>query len=78
MAGRRWSWCGGCIHSICGHVVPTQYYGYWDFGKVWSEDPAWVGSESLSSAGVGAHLEVAKDLPKGEDCSERTDAPMSS
>jgi hemolysin activation/secretion protein len=49
-------------HQIKDFVVPTQYYGYWDIGKVWSETPRFVGSQSLSSAGVGAHVQVAKDM----------------
>ena len=49
-------------HQIKDFVIPTQYYGYWDIGKVWSEQPAYTGSESLSSAGVGAHVQVGKDL----------------
>jgi hemolysin activation/secretion protein len=47
-------------HQIKDFVVPTQYYGYWDIGKVWSEKPRFVGSQSLSSAGVGVHVQVAK------------------
>ncbi|MCY1312451.1 hypothetical protein D9M70_628780 [compost metagenome] len=31
-------------------------------GKVWNEKPRWTSSESLSSAGVGAHFQVARDL----------------
>lgn len=49
-------------HQIKDLVIPTQYYGYWDVGKVWSEKPRFVGSESLASAGIGAHVQVAKDL----------------
>ncbi|SDJ33660.1 Hemolysin activation/secretion protein [Pseudomonas delhiensis] len=49
------------LHTFRDHQVPTQYYAFWDFGKVWSEDPSWVSSESLSSAGFGAHLQVFKD-----------------
>lgn len=49
-------------HQIKDFIVPTQYYGYWDIGKVWSEKPRYTGAESLSSAGVGAHVQVAKDL----------------
>lgn len=50
------------LHAFRDHEVPTQYYAFWDFGKVWSEDPSWVSSESLSSAGVGVHLQLLKDL----------------
>ncbi len=50
------------LHSINDHEVPTQYYAFWDMGKVWNEKPRWISSESLSSAGVGAHFQVAKDL----------------
>lgn len=50
------------LHTFRNKEVPTQYYAFWDFGKVWSEDPSWVSSESLSSAGVGVHLQVLKDL----------------
>ncbi len=49
------------IHTFRDHAVPTQYYAFWDFGKVWSEDPNWISSESLSSTGFGAHLQVFKD-----------------
>lgn len=49
------------IHTLKDYAIPTQYYTYWDFGKVWSQDPSWVSSESLSSAGVGAHLNIYKD-----------------
>ncbi|WP_421136539.1 ShlB/FhaC/HecB family hemolysin secretion/activation protein [Pseudomonas sp. NFX15] len=49
-------------HQVKDFVVPTQYYGYWDIGKVWSERPAYTGSESMSFAGVDAHVQVAKDL----------------
>jgi len=49
------------IHSFKDYAVPTQYYAFWDFGKVWSEDPSWVSTESLSSTGIGAHLNVFKD-----------------
>lgn len=49
------------IHTFKDHAVPTQYYAFWDFGKVWSEDPSWVSTESLSSTGIGAHLNVFKD-----------------
>lgn len=48
-------------HTVGNWTVPTQYYTYWDFGKVWSEDPSWTGTESLSSAGVGVHFQVFKD-----------------
>ena len=50
------------LHTFRDHEVPTQYYAFWDFGKVWSEEPSWVSAESLSSAGVGAHLQVFKDM----------------
>ncbi|WP_440466500.1 ShlB/FhaC/HecB family hemolysin secretion/activation protein [Pseudomonas sp. YH-1] len=49
------------IHTFKDYAVPTQYYAFWDFGKVWSEDPSWVSTESLSSTGIGAHLNVFKD-----------------
>ncbi|MEG1626481.1 ShlB/FhaC/HecB family hemolysin secretion/activation protein [Pseudomonas sp.] len=49
------------IHAFKDYAVPTQYYAFWDFGKVWSEEPYWVPTQSLSSAGVGAHLQVFKD-----------------
>lgn len=49
------------IHTFRDYALPTQYYTYWDFGKVWSQDPTWVSSESLSSAGFGAHVNVYKD-----------------
>ena len=49
------------IHTLKNHAVPTQYYTFWDFGKVWSKDPTWVSSESLSSTGVGAHYNVYPD-----------------
>ncbi|MNO03187.1 hypothetical protein D3C81_2238130 [compost metagenome] len=39
-----------------------QYYGYWDIGKVWNEKPRYASSESLASAGFGAHIQLAKDL----------------
>ncbi len=25
------------IHTFKDYAVPTQYYAFWDFGKVWSE-----------------------------------------
>ncbi|CAD5108943.1 ShlB/FhaC/HecB family hemolysin secretion/activation protein [Zestomonas carbonaria] len=50
------------LHSVNDYQVPTQYYGYWDIGKVWNEQPRYVGSESLASAGFGAHLQVARDM----------------
>ncbi|WP_154845543.1 hypothetical protein [Pseudomonas fluorescens] len=50
------------LRRIKDFVLPTQYYSYWDIGKVWSEEPRYVGSENLSSAGVGAHFQVLKDL----------------
>ncbi|MDG9924440.1 MULTISPECIES: ShlB/FhaC/HecB family hemolysin secretion/activation protein [unclassified Pseudomonas] len=50
------------VHSIKDHAVPTQYYGYWDVGRVWNEQPRALASESLASAGFGAHLQVAKDM----------------
>lgn len=49
------------IHTFKSYAVPTQYYAFWDFGKVWSEDPSWVSRESLSSTGIGAHLNIFKD-----------------
>lgn len=49
------------IHTFKDYAVPTQYYAFWDFGKVWSEEPNWISSESLSSTGIGAHLNVFKD-----------------
>jgi len=49
------------IHDIQDYAVPTQYYAFWDVGKVWSEKPAWARSESLASTGVGARLNVYKD-----------------
>ncbi|MGC4011318.1 MAG: ShlB/FhaC/HecB family hemolysin secretion/activation protein [Pseudomonas sp.] len=49
------------IHTFKDYAVPTQYYAFWDFGKVWSEDPSWVSTESLSSTGIGAHLNIFKD-----------------
>ncbi len=49
------------VHSFKDRAVPTQYYGFWDFGKVWNEDPSWVRSESLASTGFGARLNVFKD-----------------
>ncbi|PWU30833.1 ShlB/FhaC/HecB family hemolysin secretion/activation protein [Pseudomonas sp. RW407] len=48
-------------HEFFRHPVPTQYYGYWDVGKVWNEKPRYVNSESLASAGFGAHFQVASD-----------------
>jgi hemolysin activation/secretion protein len=50
------------IHALKGYAIPTQYYAFWDFGKVWSEDPSWESTQSLSSAGVGVHLQVFKDM----------------
>jgi len=50
------------LRKIKDFVLPTQYYSYWDIGKVWSEEPRYVGSENLSSAGVGAHFQVLKHL----------------
>ncbi|MBM7061286.1 ShlB/FhaC/HecB family hemolysin secretion/activation protein [Pseudomonas sp. UL073] len=50
------------VHALNGYAVPTQYYGYWDIGKVWSEEPSFIDSESLASAGFGVHLQVAKDM----------------
>lgn len=49
------------LHTLKDYAIPTQYYTYWDFGKVWSRDPTWVSSESLSSTGVGAHYNVYPD-----------------
>lgn len=49
------------LHTLKDYAIPTQYYTYWDFGKVWSRDPTWVNSESLSSTGVGAHYNVYPD-----------------
>lgn len=49
------------IHTFKSYAVPTKYYAFWDFGKVWSEDPSWVSRESLSSTGIGAHLNILKD-----------------
>ncbi|MCY1277517.1 Heme/hemopexin transporter protein HuxB [compost metagenome] len=49
-------------HEIADHPVPTQYYGFWDVGKVWNNDPDYTGSESLSSAGLGIHFEVLRDF----------------
>ncbi|RWU17213.1 ShlB/FhaC/HecB family hemolysin secretion/activation protein [Pseudomonas alkylphenolica] len=49
------------IHAMKGYAIPTQYYAFWDFGKVWSEAPSWETTQSLSSAGFGAHLQVFKD-----------------
>ena len=49
------------VHAMKGYAIPTQYYAFWDFGKVWSEDPSWESTQSLSSAGIGAHLQVFKD-----------------
>jgi len=49
------------IHTLKDYAIPTQYYTYWDFGKVWSKAPTWVSSESLSSTGVGAHYNVYPD-----------------
>ncbi|MGE9763021.1 ShlB/FhaC/HecB family hemolysin secretion/activation protein [Pseudomonas sp. PDM20] len=49
------------LHTFRDYAVPTQYYAFWDFGKVWSEEPNWISSESLSSTGFGAHLQVFKD-----------------
>ncbi|MGQ7819321.1 ShlB/FhaC/HecB family hemolysin secretion/activation protein [Metapseudomonas furukawaii] len=50
------------LHSVGDHPVPTQYYAFWDMGKVWNEKPRWVSSESLSSVGLGAHFQAAKNL----------------
>ncbi|CAM3209486.1 putative hemolysin activation/secretion protein [Ectopseudomonas mendocina] len=49
------------VHAFNDYAVPTQYYSFWDAGKVWSEEPTWVRSESLSSAGFGARINVFKD-----------------
>nr|WP_314617550.1 ShlB/FhaC/HecB family hemolysin secretion/activation protein [uncultured Pseudomonas sp.] len=49
------------LHALGGHEVPSQYYAFWDAGKVWSEDPAWVSQQSLASTGLGVHLQVFKD-----------------
>ncbi|MCY1399895.1 hypothetical protein D9M71_149630 [compost metagenome] len=49
-------------HQVKDQVVPVQYYGYWDIGKVWNEKPRYASSESLASAGFGAHIQLAKDL----------------
>lgn len=50
------------LRKIKDIVLPTQYYSYWDIGKVCSEEPRYVGSENLSSAGVGAHFQMLKHL----------------
>ncbi|MDN7143432.1 ShlB/FhaC/HecB family hemolysin secretion/activation protein [Pseudomonas sp. JQ170] len=49
-------------HQVKDYRVPTQYYGFWDVGKVWNNSPDYFGSQSLSSAGFGAHFQVAKDM----------------
>ncbi|MFJ4067193.1 ShlB/FhaC/HecB family hemolysin secretion/activation protein [Pseudomonas sp. NPDC089996] len=49
------------LHTFGSHEVPSQYYAFWDVGKVWSEDPAWARRQSLASAGAGVHLQVFKD-----------------
>lgn len=49
-------------HQIGDYTLPTQYYGYWDVGKVWNNTPRYVSSESLASAGFGAHFQVARDM----------------
>lgn len=49
-------------HRIGDHELPTQYYAYWDVGKVWNEEPRDTSSESLASAGLGVHLQVAPDM----------------
>lgn len=49
------------IHSLEDHPVPTQYYAFWDFGKVWNQAPSWVRAQSLASAGVGARVNLFKD-----------------
>lgn len=52
------------VHEFGDHPVPTQYYGFWDVGKVWNEDPqpGGISSESLASAGLGVHLNVAREM----------------
>ncbi|MCY1503556.1 Heme/hemopexin transporter protein HuxB [compost metagenome] len=50
------------VHEFGDHPVPTQYYGFWDVGKVWNEDPNAIDSESLASAGLGVHLNVAREM----------------
>jgi len=50
------------IHKVADHAVPTQYYAFWDIGKVWNSQPYYIRSASLASAGVGAHFTVAKNL----------------
>ncbi|KJK08127.1 MULTISPECIES: ShlB/FhaC/HecB family hemolysin secretion/activation protein [Pseudomonas] len=49
-------------HQLKDYRVPTQYYGFWDVGKVWNNSPDYFGSQSLSSAGFGAHVQIAKDM----------------
>lgn len=49
-------------HQVKDRTVPVQYYGYWDIGKAWNEKPRYASSESLASAGLGAHIQLAKDL----------------
>ncbi|MDW3716588.1 ShlB/FhaC/HecB family hemolysin secretion/activation protein [Pseudomonas sp. 2023EL-01195] len=49
-------------HQIGDYSIPTQYYAYWDIGKVWNEKPRDISSESLASAGLGVHLQVAPDM----------------
>lgn len=48
--------------EVGGYAVPTQFYTYLDAGRVWNAAPYYVRTESLVSAGFGAHLSIAKDM----------------
>ncbi|WP_236032768.1 ShlB/FhaC/HecB family hemolysin secretion/activation protein [Pseudomonas schmalbachii] len=50
------------LHNFMDQEMPTQYYGYWDIGKVWNNEPRDIDSESLASAGLGIHFNVMKDM----------------
>ncbi|MCC8405285.1 hypothetical protein LJ655_26055 [Paraburkholderia sp. MMS20-SJTN17] len=49
-------------HRLGNYTVPTQYYAFWDIGRVWNAPPYSIQSESLASVGLGAHITIAKNM----------------
>lgn len=49
-------------HRLGNYTVPTQYYAFWDIGKVWNSPPYFLQSQSLASVGLGAHFTIAKNM----------------